>query len=139
MTAAKQTEAYKKLNIHMSVYNELQVARDILFAYIMLSADFDPANLTDMKYLWDLSYSFQWGDSTRQRFVKDAEQLAEGHWEKYRIKVPDSKNVDQLKTIFQKWFKVDSNFPVKILADFAEKRYTAKSYFIFLLLLTCEK
>jgi len=81
MTAAKQTEAYKKLNIHMSVYNELQVARDILFAYIMLSADFDPANLTDMKYLWDLSYSFQWGDSTRQRFVKDAEQLAEGHWE----------------------------------------------------------
>ena len=110
--------------------SNVQVARDILFAYIM-SADFDPANPTSN---FDLSYSFQWGDSTRQRCVKDAEQLAEGHWEKYRIKVPDLKNVDQLKTIVQKWFNVGSNIPVKILEDFAEKRCTAKSYFIFLLL-----
>jgi len=122
-TAAQQTEAYKKLNLHMCVYSDVQVARDLLVAYIMLSNDFNPANSTDMKYLWDIWFSAQWNESTRKRFVKDVTQLAEGKWAAYPIKVPDSKNADALKVIFQEWLKISQNFPTTILEALAESRY----------------
>ena len=122
-TAAKQTEAYKQLNLHMSVHNPLQVARDILVAYIILSADFDPANPTDMKYLWDVWFSAQWNESTRQRFVKDVKNLTRGEWNILPIVVPDQESVDQLKIIFQEWVKISQNLPAKILKEFHESRY----------------
>ena len=122
--AAQQTEAYKKLNLHMSVYSDVQVARDVLVAYIMLSNDFNLANPTDMKYLWDVWFSAQWNESTRKRFVKDVTQLAEGKWEAYPIKVLDSKNAHALKVIFQEWLKISQNFPTTILEALADSRYS---------------
>ena len=98
----------------MSLNNDLQVARDVLVAYIMLSEDFKPTNPTDMKYLWNISYSFQWGESTRVRFAKDVEQLSEGNWTACRLVIPDPVDVIHLKKIFSIWSATTCNFPLSV-------------------------
>jgi len=107
-TAAKQTEAYKQLNLHMSVHNPLQVARDKLVTSIMLLADFDPANPTDMKYLWDVWFSAQWNEFTRQRFVKDMKNLTRGEWNILPNVVPDQESVDHFSRVAENISKLAS-------------------------------
>ena len=50
-TAAKITEAYKELNIHMSVNDPVQSARDILVAYTMLSNE--TTNKQTKQFCWN--------------------------------------------------------------------------------------
>ena len=122
LTAAKLTEAYKELNIHMNVFNELQAARDLLVAYIMLSQDFVPTNLTDMKYLWDVWYSSQWNEATRARFVIDVKKLSKGQWVTCPIAVPHQENANKLKEIFQMWLKNAFNISARLVMILKEGR-----------------
>ena len=64
----------------MCVYSDVQVARDLLVAYIMLSNDFNPANPTDMKYLWDVWFSAQWNESTRKRVAENISKFPNYHF-----------------------------------------------------------
>ena len=80
MTSAKLTDAYHKLNIHISDISESTIARNILMVHIILSDGFDPANPTDMQYLWNVWYELQWNEATKNRFIKDVKQLLDGKW-----------------------------------------------------------
>ena len=109
MTTAHLTDAYKKVNFHLTDYSESLIARNILMAHIIHSDGFNPSNPTDLQYLWDVWYHLQWNEATKKRFIKDVKQLMAGQWTNCPIHIPDPKGVAQLKEICCVWLETASN------------------------------
>ena len=106
MTTATLTDAYKKLNIHFNDDSESIIARNILMANIILSDGFNPANPTDLQYLWDVWYHQQWNKATKTRFIKDVKQLLACQWSPGLVNcIPDPKGVEQLKKVCSFWLE----------------------------------
>ena len=109
MTTAKLTDAYKIVNFHFSDDSKSVLARNILLVHIILSDDFDPENLNDIKYLWDVWYSLQWNNVTKKRFIKDVQQVLAGQWVNSLISIPDPNGVQQLNDILRFWLDTATN------------------------------
>ena len=123
LTGSQLSDAYKKLNIHLNDDYDFVTARNILIIYIMLSDDFDPSNPVDIDYIWDVWYSLQWTEDTRQRFLKHVEQLLSAGWaESGRINIPDSQGVEIFKTALNSWQKMDL-ITIENAKSIVEKRY----------------
>lgn len=115
LTASKINEAYHELEVHVSDHSDFIVARNLLITFIIVSDDFDPSLLRNINYLWDLWYSFQWGEFTRKRFAKDVKKLLIQNWNHPSIFLPDSKSFDHLKSILKDWLdKACSTTPREI-------------------------
>ena len=103
MTAAKLTDAYKEVQIHISDDSASAVARNVLMLHVILADGFDPENPIDLQYLWDIWYTLQWSMATKKRFIKDVKQMLTGQcWAGGRIVIPDHKDVEQFKKRFFK-------------------------------------
>lgn len=105
VSAAKLTEAYHYINVHMSDDSHVMViARNAVLVYIMLSNDFNPDDPTDVQYLWDVWYSFLWTGSTRKRFIKDVKQMLAIPWETSATPIfLDNEDKRILKKILHFW------------------------------------
>ena len=104
MTAAKLTDAYKEVQIHISDDSASAVARNVLMLHVILADGFDPENPIDLQYLWDIWYTLQWSMATKKRFIKDVKQMLTGQcWAGGRIVIPEHKDVEQFKKICNFW------------------------------------
>ena len=71
LLTASKLPIHKSLNIHLADKNPIVTARNFLITHMILLSDFNPERDEDMEYLWHIWYSYTWGETTRQRFVKD--------------------------------------------------------------------
>jgi hypothetical protein len=108
VTVAKMSDAYPMLNLHMNDDCNLTTARNILITHTILSDNFNPSK--DMDYIWDLWYSLQWNNFTRQRFARDVKTLMDIQWEKITHIFLDANDVKELKGILATWLKYAFNF-----------------------------
>ena len=122
-TVAKMTEAYPKLEIHLSDDYSVTLAGNILITHIMLSANFKPSNPVDMDYLWDLWYSSKWTDSTLNRFVCDVETLLSLQWNTVKHIVLEEEDVEEMKKIFSSWLKTASDMTITTVISTLNERY----------------
>ena len=109
MTTAHLTDAYKKVNFHLTDYSESLIARNILMAHIIHSDGFNPSNPTDLQYLWDVWYHLQWNEATKKRFITDVKQLMAGQWTNSGIHISNPKEVEQLREISGVWLETASD------------------------------
>ena len=130
LTGSKLSDAYTKLNIHLNDDYDFITARNILIVYIMLSDDFDPSNPADIDYIWDVWYSLQWTEDTRQRFIKDVEQMISAQWtECCRIEIPDPQGMEILKNTLNSWREVAStDLNPEMTKSIVKKRYRFLQY-----------
>lgn len=80
-----------------------------MLVHIILSDDFDPENLNDIKYLWDVWYSLQWNNVTKKRIIKDVQRVLAGQWVNSLISIPDPNGVQQLNDILRFWLDTATN------------------------------
>jgi hypothetical protein len=131
MTTAKLKDGYKTLNIHFCDDSESMIARNILMIHLVFSDGFNPANPTDLQYIWDVWYSLQWNEATKERFIKDVQQVMAGHWAASKIVILNPKDVGQLKKICRFWLDtLSSSMAVEDQVAILENRY--KSYYMYL-------
>ena len=130
-TASKITEAYHELEVHLSDHSDIIVARNLLIAHIILD-DFNPAVLSNVNYLWELWYSCQWGEITRQRFVKDVKKLLVRKWSHPAIFLPDSKSFDHLKGIIKDWLDIACNMTQSVMDFLLDSRYNIRIILFYL-------
>ena len=106
LTVSKLLIGYKELNIQLNDDYDIITARNVLLAHIILSDDFDPAKPSDLAYLWDVWYSLQWLEETKQRFIKDIQNLLSGNLAA-RCKI-DPFGFERLNSILHSWLAMAS-------------------------------
>ena len=121
--ATQCSEAYHELDIHLSDGCDTITARNFLIAHVMLSDSFDPSSPADLQYLWDLWYSFQWDDITRQRFLKNIQLLMDNQLTNSSI-VAHGKDFDEKwKKILKSWFNTASDMNSRQFNKILVQRY----------------
>ena len=117
------SDAYPELDIHLSDCCDTITARNFLIAHFMLSDSFEPSSPTDLQYLWDLWYGFQWDDITRQRFVKDVKLLMKKQMNNPSIVSHGATFNRQLSKILKIWLHTACNINSKQINKIVEQRY----------------
>ena len=120
--ASKCSDAYHQLDIHLSDSNDTITARNYLFIQVILAETFDPENLDDCQYLWDLWYGFQWDGATRKRFVKDVKPLVENQQTNPSVIPHGVKFGQKLSKIYKSWLGTACNMNSKQLHSILEQR-----------------
>ena len=109
------SDAYPELDIHLSDCCDTITARNFLIAHVMLSDSFEPSSPSDMQYLWDLWYGFQWDEATRKRFVKDVKPLVENQQTNSSVIPHGVKFGQKLSKIYKSWLGTACNMNSKQL------------------------
>ena len=120
--ASNCSEAYYELDIHMSDSSDIITARNYLFIQVILAETFDPENLNDCQYLWDLWYGFQWNEATRKRFVRDVKQLIANQFCSPAVIFHGDQFNQQLRKILRKWLNTACNMTTTERNKIMEKR-----------------
>ena len=117
LTTAIGISQNQYLHIHINDVSLLIIARNILILKITSSSEFDPNKKADMDYVWHLWYDTIWPQSTLERFMQDTKELLDQPFP-HNIFVPESSNLDRLKTVWTKWLSmVTTNSTQDVLVD----------------------
>ena len=121
--AYKCSDAYPELDIHMSDSCDIIVARNVLITQVILEDSFDPENLTDCQYLWELLYGCQWTNGTRQRFIRDAKKLLTGKFTNLSVIFHGAMFNQTLQKILKSWLDTASNMTELQINKILKQRY----------------
>lgn len=98
------------------------VARNILFIKIISSDGFNPKNSEDLEYVWSVWFNMEWSTKIVQRFLKDVYELSDAGLPSF-VEVPESDDIDLLKSIWRMWISVTSNIDFTMRERIRKERY----------------
>jgi len=71
LLTASKAPIGKLVNLYLCDSCPMVTARNALISHIMISDHFNPEKEEDMRYLWDLWYSYEWEETTWAKFNRD--------------------------------------------------------------------
>lgn len=113
---------FKDLNIHLNDNHPSIIARNILITHIITASEFNPENIEDLKYIWNVWYSTQWDASTANRFSKDVLVLLTHQWQKHIVVKEDDLAI--LDSVWKYWVATIANMKPSTCSQILNQRYT---------------
>ncbi len=97
----------KNLEIHLNDLNPSILSRNIIILKIISANDFNPDNVADFGFLWDVWYNMDWPEETKKRFLSVVKELTNEKLPE-NVSVPNSCHFEQLKNLWSNWNSVSS-------------------------------
>ncbi|EFX65966.1 hypothetical protein DAPPUDRAFT_116814 [Daphnia pulex] len=119
-TTAKNLQV---LDIHVNDVHPAVLARNIIILKIISAPDFNPNDIEDISFLWDVLYNMDWPEVTRKRFLSVIKDLLDNKLPD-EVVIPKRTDIEMFMALWETWQSVSSTtvFESKILLKKVQKQ-----------------
>lgn len=122
---ATTTENAKHVHIHLNDALPAILARNIVVLKIISANDFNPYDIGDFAFIWDVWYNAEWSEITQKRFLLVLNDLLNETLPQ-NILIPKASHLEKLKEVWSSWHSTASKDRVKselLMKKIQKERY----------------
>lgn len=99
------------------------LARNIIILKIISAPDFNPNDIEDISFLWDVWYNMDWPEVTRKRFLSVIKDLLDNKLPD-EVVIPKRTDIEMFMALWKTWQSVSSTtvFESEILLKKVQKQ-----------------
>ena len=113
------------MHIHLNDALPAILARNIVVLKIISAQDFNPYDIDDFAFIWDVWYNAEWSEITQKRFLLVLNDLLNETLPQ-NIHIPKASHLEKLKKVWSSWHSTASKDRLK--AELLMKKIQKERY-----------